>query len=241
MIIIPSIDIRQGKCVRLIQGDFNKSSIYTNTPQNMAKKFNTDGATILHIVDLDGAKNGQLSQIDAITEVAKTFKGNVQVGGGIREQIDIDTLFSSGAKRVVIGTRAIQQNQQTAKWIKEYGSDAIVLALDFKIRSGTPYLAICGWQEETAQNLWQLLDQFDEIQHVLCTDIGKDGMQHGPNFEFYQEFISRYPSIQLQASGGISSLEDIKKLQKLGVSSAIIGKAIYENKIILKEAIECLK
>jgi phosphoribosylformimino-5-aminoimidazole carboxamide ribotide isomerase len=241
MIIIPSIDIKAGKSVRLIQGDFNQTSIYSNSPKEMAKIFKSNGADILHIVDLDGAKAGKIMQLEIISDIVKAFDGPIQVGGGIRKKSDIDRLFAIGVERVVIGTSAAIDILQTKNWLKEYGSKKIVLALDFKMAAEIPYIAISGWQEKTSQNLWQLLQEYPEIYSVLCTDIRKDGMQIGPNFKFYQELKTRHPNLNIQASGGISTIQDIIKLQILEIGGAIIGKAIYENKISLTEAIKCLK
>lgn len=241
MIIIPSIDIQNGKCVRLTQGDFNQVSIYNDMPAYMAQAFCKRGAITLHIVDLDGAKQGRLTQTKYIKEIRRAFTGQLQVGGGIRTTQDIDELLALGIERVVLGSYAIQNIAQTRAWLAHYGPEKIVLALDFKIQKSLPYLAIHGWQEQTEYTLWEMLDQYPNIIYVLCTDISKDGMQTGPNLDFYQEFVQRYPHIKLQASGGIGKLQDVSQLQQLGVSAAIIGKALYENKFSLEEALQCLK
>jgi phosphoribosylformimino-5-aminoimidazole carboxamide ribotide isomerase len=241
MIIIPSIDLKEGNCVRLVQGDFRQCSIYSNTPKNSAQTFFEKGARALHIVDLDGAKNGQISQIDCIQKIKTVFSGLVQVGGGIRESKQIDSLLDCGVQRVVLGSRAVQNITQTAAWLKTYGSEKIVLAFDFRVLNGTPYLAVNGWQEQTEYSLWNLLDYYPELSHVLCTDISKDGMQAGPNMAFYQEMRTRYPYLYIQASGGISTIEEVIQLKNIGIYGAIIGKALYENKINLEEAIQCSK
>ncbi len=240
MIIIPSIDIKEGKCVRLTQGDFRQSTVYSSTPGAIAQQFSDRGAIRLHIVDLDGAKIGQLSQISTIKDIILNFKGLVQVGGGIRRKADIDTLLMLGADRIVIGTGAVQDIAQTLTWINEYGPSSIVLAFDFKMTENVPYIAVSGWQENTKLRLWDILDNYQNIEHILCTDIAKDGMQEGPNFTFYKTLRTSYPKIKVQASGGIRNLDDLKKLDDLGVSGAIVGKAIYENKISIEEAIICL-
>lgn len=282
MIIIPSIDIQNGKCVRLIQGDFKQTSVYHNTPEHIAQTFAAKGATTLHIVDLDGAQHGCLTQTHCIQKIRQHFPGILQVGGGIRSDQDIEQLFTLGIERIVLGSQAIQNIAQTKAWLSQYGPEKIVLALDFNIKSsvqpsraiqrqgaqstGTgvdmivnensehrttqyldhtaaciPYLAVQGWQEQTQHTLWEVLDQYPNVIHVLCTDIGKDGMQTGPNFQFYEQFRQRYPHIQLQSSGGISNMQDILQLEQLGVSAAIIGKALYENKLSLEEILLCLK
>jgi phosphoribosylformimino-5-aminoimidazole carboxamide ribotide isomerase len=238
MIIIPSIDIKNGKCVRLRKGNFHKSVIYQYTPQEMAKRFKKIGVPVIHVVDLDGAQKGQITQISSIADIVKTFSGVVQVGGGIRTKDDIDLLFAQGVRRVVIGTNALRDIAQTMQWINRYSSEAVALALDFNMIRGTPYVAIDGWQQTTTKSVWEVLDLFQGvIKHVLCTDISKDGMQIGPNFEFYKVLRNRYPLINIQASGGISSINDIVRLKNMGINNVILGKAIYESKIVLKEVI----
>lgn len=241
MIIIPSIDIQNGKCVRLTQGDFKQTSVYHNTPEHIAQIFAAKGATTLHIVDLDGAQRGCLTQIECIKKIRQNFPDVLQVGGGIRSDQDIAQLFELGIERIVLGSQAIQNIVQTKAWLSQYGPEKIVLALDFNIHSSIPYLAIQGWLEQTQLSLWEVLDQYANVIHVLCTDIGKDGMQSGPNLPFYQQFRQRYPQIQLQSSGGVSSMQDLLQLQQQGVSAAIIGKALYENKLSLEEVLLCLK
>jgi phosphoribosylformimino-5-aminoimidazole carboxamide ribotide isomerase len=239
MNIIPSIDIIDGKCVRLKQGDYDNVSVYRGTPADMAKQFRDAGATVLHVVDLEGAKNGKMSQLETISGIVNAFGGTVQVGGGIRNTADLDRLFLMGVSRAVIGTRAVVESADN--WMEIYGPEKVVLALDFKIIDNLPRVAISGWLQETTQTVWELIERWKEVVHVLCTDIGRDGMQQGPNVSFYGELVRRYPRIALQASGGVGSVDDIKALAMLGVKGAVIGKAIYENKISLQEAIQCLK
>lgn len=240
MIIIPSIDLKQGQCVRLKQGDFNQTVTYTNTPQKVAEQFKREGATVLHVVDLDGAKNGALAQVDLIADIVSIFSGTVQVGGGIRTTQDIDTLLSVGVKRVVIGTQALLNIPQTLTWLETYGPETIMLALDFRLQQGIPYLAADGWQTQTAQSLWDVLSLFSSVTQVLCTDISKDGMQQGPNLAVYQECLLKFPALKLQASGGISRLQDITQLNNSGLAGCIIGKAFYENTLSLPEVLQCL-
>lgn len=239
--IIPSIDLKDGTCVRLTQGDFTKVSNYQPKPEEVAYAFSNAGASTLHIVDLDGAKSGKISQIDCIKSIRQNFNGIMQVGGGIRSDNNIDILLNIGINRLVIGSNALLNIEITKEWIKKYSADVIVLAVDFKIEKNIPYLAIKGWQEQTQKSLWNILNLYPEILHVLCTDINKDGMEQGPNLKFYQEIKTRYPNLKIQASGGISTIKDILELEKLGLDGAIIGKALHENKLNLKEAILCLK
>ncbi|MFI4956999.1 MAG: 1-(5-phosphoribosyl)-5-[(5-phosphoribosylamino)methylideneamino]imidazole-4-carboxamide isomerase [Gammaproteobacteria bacterium] len=239
MNIIPSIDIIDGKCVRLMQGDYEKVSVYGNAPADMAKRFRDAGATVLHVVDLEGAKNGKMTQLETIAGIVNAFGGIVQVGGGIRNAADMDRLFLMGVSRAVIGTRAVQGASD--EWITAYGPEKVVLALDFNMIDNTPRIAVSGWTQDTTQTVWSMIEQWKDLTHILCTDIGRDGMQQGPSISFYAELVRRYPHIALQASGGVGSVEDVKTLAMLGVKGAVIGKAIYENKISLQEAIQCLK
>lgn len=239
MIIIPSIDIQNGNCVRLTQGDFGRVSQYLLNPADVASKFSATGASVLHIVDLDGARFGMITQIDCIKSIRKSFKQIIQVGGGIRSENDIDTLLKFGIDRIVIGSSAVLNTQNTAWWLEKYGSDVIVLALDFYLDDGIPYVAIKGWQQKTKRTVWDVLGSYPTLKHLLCTDISKDGMQIGPNFQLYKEIKEKYPEIKIQASGGVSSVKDILELKRLQVDAAIIGKALYEGQLDLKEAIEC--
>lgn len=239
--IIPSIDIKDGDCVRLVQGDFAKVSQYQLKPEEVAFKFSDGGASVLHVVDLDGAKFGKISQIDCIKSIRKAFRQIIQVGGGIRSDEDIETLLNTGVDRIVIGSSAVLNIETTKQWIKKYGSDVIVLALDFKTENYIPHLAVKGWQEQTQKSLWDILNLYPMSKHILCTDINKDGMGNGPNLHFYKEIRSRYPNLQIQASGGISSIEDLMALKELNIDGAIIGKALHENKLNLQEVIRCLK
>lgn len=239
MIIIPSIDLQNGNCVRLVQGDFGRVSQYPLNPVDMAARFSDAGASVLHIVDLDGAKFGKITQIDSIKAIRKSFNQIIQVGGGIRSEYDIDLLLNLGVDRVVIGSIAVLNQQVTTKLLEKYGADVVVLALDFFVNGGMPYLAIKGWQEQTKRTVWEVLDSYPKLEHLLCTDISKDGMQIGPNFEFYEQIKSMYPAIKVQASGGVSTIQDILELKKLRLDAAIIGKALYEGKLDLSEIISC--
>lgn len=241
MIIIPSIDIKDGNCVRLTQGDFSRVSQYPLKPEEVAFRFFEDGASVLHLVDLNGAKFGKISQIDCIKTIRKVFKQVMQVGGGIRDDDDIDTLLNIGVNRVVIGSSAVLNIEITTKWLEKHGSDVIVLALDFRLEDSVPYLAVKGWQKQTQKSLWDVLDIYPAVSRVLCTDINKDGMGNGPNLEFYREIKKRYPNLKVQSSGGISSMEDILKLKELDLDGAIVGKALHDNKLNLREVIACLR
>lgn len=240
MIIIPSIDLINGVCVRLKQGNFAEKTTYKPEPAEMAKHFKNNGAQALHIVDLDGAKNGKLMQLEIMRRIAKEFGFGVQAGGGVRYGDDIEALLAAGVERVVLGTRLVTHPNDIQLFLREYGKERLVFAVDFNIKEQTPVVAVSGWQQESEQTLWDILDNLPSGSHVLCTDIGKDGMQSGPNFRIYQACRQQYPRLHLQSSGGISRLSDIVTLKNIGLSASIIGKALYENNFTLSEAIACL-
>ena len=190
-------------------------------------------------MDLDGARSGVIAQTNCIQSIRGAFGKIIQVGGGIRTERDIESLLNLGMDRVVIGSSAVLDVEKTVSWIDQYGADVIVLALDFCVNDDMPLLAIKGWQEKTNCSLWDVLQLYPKLKHLLCTDISKDGMKIGPNFQFYQEIKERFPGISVQASGGVSSLQDVLKLKSLQVDGAVIGKALYEGQLDLKEAISC--
>ena len=241
MIIIPSIDIKNGSCIRLMQGDFKRVTEYFLNLKDVAAKFSCNGASVLHVVDLDGAKSGYIQQISTIKSIRSAFKKNIQVGGGVRSTNDIEALLALGVDRVVIGSSAVLDIELTTEWLEKYGEDKIVLALDFYFDNGEPYVFIKGWQEKTRFTVWDMLKIYPKLKYLLCTDISKDGMQLGPSFKFYADIKAKYPGLIFQASGGVSSLQDLIKLQDLNIDAAIVGRAIYENKFDFKEALTCLK
>jgi len=226
--IIPAIDLIQGQCVRLQQGDYQLKTVYPQQPIERIQAFESAGFTYCHIVDLDGAKNPENNQYALITEIVKASKIRIQVGGGIRDRAAIDRLLNAGVDRVVIGSLAVKQPPLVQQWIEELGSDKIVLALDIRWNDKNPLVLTSAWQEESSLSLWELLDQYPDIQHVLCTDIACDGMLQGPNLELYQHAITRFPNLSWQASGGIRDQNDVSDLQRLGISAAIVGKALYQ-------------
>ncbi|MFC3907578.1 1-(5-phosphoribosyl)-5-[(5-phosphoribosylamino)methylideneamino]imidazole-4-carboxamide isomerase [Legionella dresdenensis] len=239
MNIIPSIDLKNGQCVRLKQGDFKQLTIYPLDPVSVAQQYNQMDISCLHIVDLDGAEQKKPVQLELIAAIASAFKGDIQVGGGVRTRQDIEALFTCGVTRVVIGTSAVMDVNRVRQWLQSYSAERIVIALDFWLEKDMPFLAINGWQTATAVNLWQQLELFTGIEHVLCTDISKDGMGNGPNLEFYRQAASRFPAVKFQASGGVSSLKDIHELKDSGVAGCIIGKALFEGTLKLPEVAIC--
>lgn len=236
MIIIPAIDLIDGNCVRLEKGDFTRKQIYSANPLEAVFKFEAEGAEYLHIVDLDGAKDSNSSQSEIIKSIAGQTSLKIQTGGGIRSGQTIEDLLNAGIERVVIGSLAVRDPVLVKSWIKAFGAEKIVLALDVRVSGGIPEVSLSGWQEDSNLSLWRLLDDYGDATHLLCTDIDRDGMLLSPNFELYQEIIQRYPAFALQASGGVASLEDLRKLSEIKADSAIVGKALYENRFTLSEA-----
>ncbi|RVT46457.1 1-(5-phosphoribosyl)-5-[(5-phosphoribosylamino)methylideneamino]imidazole-4-carboxamide isomerase [Rheinheimera sediminis] len=240
--IIPAIDLIQGKTVRLYQGSYDKTTEYQQTPLQLRDLYAEAGAGILHLVDLTGAKNAADRQLELLTSLMKNAPLPVQVGGGVRTAADVEQLLAAGASRVVVGSVAIREPATVQGWLRTYGGDKIVLALDVAINAkGDKTLPSHGWIEESTITLEQVLDGFIAAgaKHVLCTDISKDGTLQGPNVALYAELVQKYPQIQWQASGGVGSLADIKALKPTGVAGVILGRALLEGKFTVEEAIQC--
>ncbi|GAA0364818.1 1-(5-phosphoribosyl)-5-[(5-phosphoribosylamino) me thylideneamino]imidazole-4-carboxamide isomerase [Bowmanella denitrificans] len=238
--IIPAIDLIDGEVVRLYQGDYQQKTRYTQKPLDVAKAYASAGASWLHIVDLTGAKDPAKRQLGLIRELADSKLMKFQAGGGIRSEQDVKDLLSTGIERVVIGSLAAKQPELVKGWLREYGSDAIVLALDINIDTqGKKCIATHGWQQDSGVELAPLLDGFLEAgaKHVLCTDIACDGTLQGPNQALYLEMKAAFPQIIWQASGGIGNLEHIQALKGTQVDSVILGRALLEGKFELAEAI----
>ncbi|MFT4060205.1 MAG: 1-(5-phosphoribosyl)-5-[(5-phosphoribosylamino)methylideneamino]imidazole-4-carboxamide isomerase [Legionella sp.] len=241
MIIYPAIDIRDGKCVRLYQGNYACETIYSDSPYEIAKQFLDKGATWLHLVDLDGAKNPDENQASLIKELLRLIPINIQVGGGIRTEAQIDAYFEAGARRVVIGSLACTSPQLVETWLKKYGAERIALAFDINFDGITPIVMTQAWQNLSDIALFDIVPRFLSLgaKHILCTDIGRDGALNGPNIDLYQQMIVQFPEINIQASGGISQLDDVRRLKDINVSGAIMGRALYEKKFDLSEALSC--
>ncbi len=241
MNIYPAIDLLSGKCVRLYQGCYNQVSIYDNDPVNVAQTFVTQGASSLHIVDLDGAKEGNQVNLDTIIKIQHATGLNIQVGGGIRSKKQVSDMFELGIHRVILGSIAIAQPYDVMEWMQEFGADRFVLALDIRInKTNDPIVALHGWEKESDTTLWKVLDEYQQssLRHVLCTDISRDGTLNGPNIDLYTECVKRYPNIAFQASGGVSTLKDLTMLSSISVAGVIVGKALYENKFSLTDALK---
>ncbi len=241
MNIIPAIDLIHGQCVRLQKGDFSAVTQYQQLPQKVAQAYEMQGAQYLHVVDLDGAKNGRLQQFELIQSIRQSCQLIMQVGGGVKDQHTIETLLNSGVDRVVLGSIAVKDVEKTKQFIKAFGVDKLVLALDVHIKNHRPMVATHGWLNTSDKTLYELLDEYleDDLRHVLCTDISKDGILQGANNHLYQSVVEQYSGISFQASGGVGSLKDLVALKQTGVQNVIIGRALYENQLSLREALAC--
>jgi phosphoribosylformimino-5-aminoimidazole carboxamide ribotide isomerase len=240
MNIIPSIDLLSGQCVRLYQGNYDQVTVYDNDVIALSKQFASEGATALHIVDLDGAREGKSFNLDVITQIAKESHLAIQCGGGIRTEEQLVDMFNRGISRVVLGSIAILNINLVKEWLHRFGEDKIILALDIRMdQEKNPKLALQGWQEDSELTLWQLLEKYRDapLSQVLCTDIQRDGTLKGPNIAFYQTCMKSYPTLRFQASGGIGCLKHLQSLASISMESVVVGKAIYENKFSLKMAI----
>ena len=238
--MIPAIDLIDGEVVRLFQGDYQQKTNYQYTAKERQDSYAKSGATVMHFVDLDGAKDSNKRQLNLLKTLVDHDTMTIQVGGGVRCKDDVLQLLDLGANRVVIGSLAIKEPELVRQWITEFGGEKIVLALDVKIDElGNKTLPTHGWIKDSGVNLESLLDDYIEagLIHVLCTDISKDGTLQGSNVAMYKELCTQYPSIKWQASGGIGSLDDIRALISTGVDGVILGRALLEGKFTLEQAI----
>jgi len=234
MRIIPAIDLREGKCVRLFKGDFAKTTEYSSDPAAVGRRFSAMAVRDLHLIDLDGAQTGSQHNQSIVKEIAAQSGLEVQLGGGIRERGNIVNWLEAGVTRCVVGSIAINEPDVVKNWILEFGVDAIVLALDIKLsESGVPVLTTHGWTRDTDITLWECLENYRSAgaRHVLCTDVARDGAMTGPNFELYADILTRYPDLQLQASGGVRNAADLRRLRSLNVPAAITGRALLDGEI----------
>ena len=239
MLIYPAIDLKAGVCVRLMHGKFDQVTQYDEQPAARLAAFVAEGAEWIHVVDLDGAEAGQAMQHELIGELAKAIDVKIQSGGGVRSRDDVSKLLASGVDRVVIGSLAVTRPDEVAEWLAEFGPERITLALDVKLENGVPVPALKGWTQSSGLDLWTALDRYPKgaAKHVLVTDVGRDGALTGPNLELLAEIRRRRPDLVLQASGGVSSLDDLIAVKALGCNGAIVGRALYENRVTLPEAI----
>jgi len=240
--IIPAIDLIDGKVVRLYQGDYGQKTEYSADPQGRFDDYVVQGATQLHLVDLDGAKDSTKRQLTVIRKLLANTKAPVQIGGGVRTEQDVIDLLDAGANRVVIGSTAVKDPATVAGWVEKYGADKIVLALDVNIDAqGQRKIAVAGWQEDSGVTIEALLAHYLPVglKHVLCTDISRDGTLQGSNVALYRDLAAQFPQINWQASGGIGGIADIEALKGSGVGGVILGRSLLEGKFTVKEAIAC--
>lgn len=238
MNLIPAIDLIQGQCVRLFQGRFNEQTVYDKDPVALAREYEAMGFSNLHVVDLDGARSGRPENEEVIRSIILNSTLDVQVGGGVRDESRVERWLDAGVARVVIGSVAVIHPLQVAGWLTRYGPDKIVLALDVTMdANGVPLVATHAWTRSGDMTLWQCLDLYAPagLRHVLCTDISRDGAMTGPNIELYDRLVDQYPQIQLQASGGVRTVGDLKALRAIGALSAISGRALLDGKISIEE------
>jgi phosphoribosylformimino-5-aminoimidazole carboxamide ribotide isomerase len=231
MLIIPAIDLQDGKCVRLTQGKFDEVTVYSDNPVAIAKQFERDGAKLIHVVDLDGAKNGNLKNINVIKKIVKSISLPIEVGGGIRDRKSARKLFSIGVLRVIVGTIALENKILLKELLDEFG-EQIIVALDAK----NGKLVTNGWQEESEKNVVTTAINLQNlgVQRFMYTDVLRDGMLTQPNFEEIKKLLEAV-FIPIIAGGGVTKIEDVKKLNELGVEGVIVGKALYEGKINVKD------
>lgn len=238
MQLIPAIDLRDGQCVRLYQGKFDRQTNYNKDPVSLALEYRDLGCEELHIVDLDGAKGGQQENQELIRKIVESSQLTVQLGGGVRSESALDNWLRAGVSRVVIGSLAVNEPQLVGDWLNRYGADRIVLALDINLDSdNVPRVTTHGWTRQATQTLWQCIDQYaaTEMPRILCTDISRDGALTGPNIDLYLRLVERYPDILLQASGGIRDVDDLEALKTTGASAAISGRALLDGGITAGE------
>ncbi|MDR5590374.1 1-(5-phosphoribosyl)-5-[(5-phosphoribosylamino)methylideneamino]imidazole-4-carboxamide isomerase [Christiangramia sp. SM2212] len=233
MRIIPAIDIIEGKCVRLSKGDYNTKKIYNENPLEVAKSFEDHGIEYLHLVDLDGAKSKHIVNHKILEQITSKTELKVDFGGGLKTDEDLKIAFESGANQITGGSIAVKDPKIFQNWLQKFGSERIILGADAKNRR----IAVSGWMEDTDEEIIPFIQNYEEkgVSYVICTDISKDGMLEGPSFDLYNEILSETENIKLIASGGISEFDELPKLADLGCEGVIIGKAIYENRISLKQ------
>lgn len=237
--IIPAIDIIDGKCVRLSQGDYSKKTIYNENPLEVAKQFEDIGISRLHLVDLDGAKKGEVVNFKVLETIASKTKLVIDFGGGIKTDLAIDSVFNAGASIATIGSIAVKEPDVFYNWLNKFGSDKILLGADVKGEN----ISISGWQEETSLNISDFLKQNigKGLTQAFCTDVSKDGMLQGPSIELYKKITLQFPKLKFIASGGVTTMKDIYELERIACEGVIIGKALYEGRIIINELKDFIK
>ena len=238
MLLIPAIDLRGGRCVRLLQGRFDAETVYSDDPADVLRRYRALGARRVHVVDLDGARDGSQGNRAVIARLACSPGTALQVGGGVRSRAVADELLSVGVERVVVGSVAVTQPADVVAWLQELGPEKVVLAFDVRVHAdGTPRLATHGWEKQTDTSLWEAVENYsrDGLRHVLCTDVARDGALSGPNIGLYAEAVRRFPDVEWQASGGVSGAADLHALAATGVASVVSGRALLEGRFTPQE------
>lgn len=235
MQIIPAIDIIEGKCVRLTQGDYEQKKIYNENPLEVAKQFEDAGLQRLHLVDLDGAKAGTVKNWKVLESIAGKTRLIVDFGGGIKKKEDVDIVFNSGAALATIGSLAVKDESLFVQWLLTYGADKFLLGADVKDEK----IAVAGWLETTEIWIYDFIEKYVQhgVKQLFCTDVSKDGLLQGPSTELYKSILSKFPALHFIASGGVSSIADLDVLRNIGCTGAIVGKAFYEGRISLEELV----
>lgn len=233
MKIIAAIDIMEGKCVRLTQGNFGKLKVYDEDPVDMAKKFEDADLEHIHVVDLEGAQKGAVTNWQTLEDIRANTALRIDFGGGVKTTEDVEQLLELNIDRINVGSVAVREPEKFIEWIKQFGADNFILSTDVKGNE----IKVNGWQEKTGVTIYDIIDQYQPtgIEHITCTDISADGTLQGPNFALYKKLLKRFPKLKFTASGGVSSMEDLESLKYIGVYGTIIGKAIYEGMISLEE------
>jgi len=237
MRIIPAIDIIGGKCVRLTKGDYDTKKIYSENPVEVAKSFEDAGIQYLHVVDLDGAKAKHIVNYKVLEQIASKTSLKIDFGGGLKSNEDLHIAFNSGAKQITGGSIAVKNPDVFKGWLSKYGGTKIILGADCQPHDNGAKISTNGWQEDSDLELIPFVKDYENegVNYVICTDISKDGMLEGPSFDLYKKLIAETKDIKLIASGGITSIDDINMLEDLGCEGAIIGKALYEGRILLRD------
>ena len=239
MRLIPAIDLRGGRCVRLLQGRFDAETVYADDPLTVLAQYRQLGASYVHVVDLDGARNGAQTNRGAVITLLQAQSGlEIQLGGGVRAASVASDWLDAGVRRIVVGSVAVTEPDDVLQWIAAFGADRVVLAFDVRLDTGgTPRLATHGWETQSETRLWDLVARYADrgAHHILCTDVARDGALTGPNVTLYAEAVRRFPAIAWQASGGVSSGADLRALEAIGVAAVVSGRALLEARIPARE------